>query len=199
MASDSRLEETIDKILTKTESNSLSSLKTSLDESEEILSKSKTSLEQEYDRILDEGKKESEKLEKQIVGSSDLDSRNKHLVLIQESIEKAFENAIKKIGSTERNDDYSKLISTLLDDSIKALGTSEVIVYANSKDQKLVKSALSKFPGSKLSSDKLDCLGGVEIKSKDGTTVFTNTIDARIERMKPLIRKEVASKFGKGN
>ena len=199
MASDSRLEETIDKILTKKESDSLTSLKTSLDESEEILSKSKTSLEQEYDRILDEGKKESEKLEKQIVGSSDLDSRNKHLVLIQESIEKAFENAIKKIGSTERNDDYSKLISTLLDDSIKALGTSEVIVYANSKDQKLVKSALSKFPGSKLSSDKLDCLGGVEIKSKDGTTVFTNTIDARIERMKPLIRKEVASKFGKGN
>ncbi len=199
MASNSRLEETIDKILTKTESDSLSSLKTSLDESEEILSKSKTSLEQEYDRILDEGKKESEKLEKQIVGSSDLNSRNKHLVLIQESIEKAFENAIKKIGSTERNDDYSKLISTLLDDSIKALGTSEVIVYANSKDQKLVKSALSKFPGSKLSSDKIDCLGGVEIKSKDGTTVFTNTIDAKIERMKPLIRKEVASKFGKGN
>ena len=125
-----------------------------------------------------------------------MDSRNKHLVLIQESIERAFEKAVKKISSTERNANYSKLISSLIDDSIKALGTSEVIVYANSKDQKLVKSALSKFPGSELSSDTIDCLGGVEIKSKDGTMVFTNTIDARIERMKPLIRKEVASKFG---
>ena len=27
---------------------------------------------------------------------------------------------------------------------------------------------------------------------------FDNTIDARIERLKPLIRKEIASKFGVG-
>jgi V/A-type H+-transporting ATPase subunit E len=37
------------------------------------------------------------------------------------------------------------------------------------------------------------------IKSKDGTTSFDNTLDARIERLKPLIRKEIASQFGVGN
>jgi len=28
---------------------------------------------------------------------------------------------------------------------------------------------------------------------------FDNTIDARLERLKPLIRKEIATKFGLGN
>ncbi len=58
---------------------------------------------------------------------------------------------------------------------------------------------MSKFSGAKLSSETIDCLGGVQVRSKDGTMTFTNTIDARLERMKPLIRKEIASKFDLGN
>ena len=59
MTSDPKLERTIDKILNQTEVENLSSLKKSFKESLEILSKSQTSLEQEYDRIIDEGKKEA--------------------------------------------------------------------------------------------------------------------------------------------
>ena len=86
MTSDSRLEGTIDKILNQTETEILASLKKSLDESQETLSKSQATLEQEYDRIIDEAKKESEKIEKQIVGSSDLESRNKQLLLVEDFI-----------------------------------------------------------------------------------------------------------------
>ena len=82
------------------------------------------------------------------------------------------------------------------DESTKVLGTSEVIVFTNSKDKDTVQSTLSSFPGSELSSETIDCLGGVKIQSKDGSMKFDNTIDARIERLKPLIRKEIASKFG---
>ena len=73
------------------------------------------------------------------------------------------------------------------------------MIYTNSKDQDVVKQTLSKYSGAELSSETIDCLGGVEIKSKDGSMAFNNTIDARIERLKPLIRKEIASKFGLGN
>jgi V/A-type H+-transporting ATPase subunit E len=177
----------------------LTSLKNSFDESIETLSKSQSSLEQEYDKTVDEGRKESEKIEKQIVGSSDLESRNKQLLLVEESVEKVFDKAIEKIKSTNRNDDYSKLITTLLNEATEALGTTEVMIYTNSKDQDIVKQTLSKYSGAELSSETIDCLGGVEIKSKDGSMAFNNTIDARIERLKPLIRKEIASKFGLGN
>ena len=199
MTSDPKLEKTIDKILNQSEVEILASLKTSYDESLDTLSKSQNSLEQEYDKIIDEGKKESEKIEKQIVGSSDLESRNKQLLLVEESVEKVFDKAIEKIEATSRNDNYSKLITTLLDESTEALGTTEVVVYTNSKDQDVVKSLLSKYSGSELSSETIACLGGVEVKSKDGSMTFNNTIDARLERMKPLIRKEIATKFGLGS
>ncbi len=199
MTSDSRLEKTVDKILNQTENELVTSLKNSFEESNETLSKSLTSLEQEYDRIIDEGKKESEKIEKKIIGSSDIESRNKQLLLVEESVEKVFDKAIEKISSANRNENYSKLINNLLDESTSALGTTDVIVYTNSKDKVIVEPLLSKFSGSELSSETIDCLGGIQVKSKDGSMTFNNTIDARLERMKPLIRKEIAAKFGIGN
>lgn len=199
MTSDPKLENTIDKILNQTQVENLSSLKNSFKESLETLSKSQTFLEQEYDRILDEGKKEAQKIEKQIIGGSDLESRNKQILLVEESIQKVFEKAIEKIKSTNRDTNYSKLMEFLLEESTNSLGTTDVIVYTNSKDKEIVQPLLSKFPGAEFSNDSINCLGGVEIKSKDGTMTFNNTLDARVDRMKPLIRKEIAKKFGIGH
>ena len=196
MTSDSKLESTIDKILRQTEIETLSSLKKSFEESLEILTKSQSSLEEDYDRIIDEGKKEAQKIEKQLIGSSDLESRNKEIILVEDSIKKVFEKAIEKVSSSTHNDNYPKFIESLLEESINALGTSDVIVSTNSKDKEIVQGLLSKFSGAELSSDSIDCLGGVEVKSKDGSMTFNNTIDSRIDRIKPLIRKDIATKFG---
>ncbi len=198
MASNSKLETTIDKILNQTEIEILSSLKSSLDETQETLSKSQSKLEQEYDRIVNEGKKEADKVQKQIIGSSDLESRNKQLKMVDDSVQNVFDKAIEKIKTIKRDDKYSKLINTLLEEATETLGTKDVIVYTNSADKKIVNSLLSKFPGKKLASETIECLGGIEIKSKDGSMSFNNTIDARLDRMKPLIRKEIARKFGLG-
>jgi len=199
LAPNSTLEQAIDKILKKTEKEILSDLKNSSSDSKQTLDNSLPKLEQEYDKIISDGKKEAEKIEKQIVGSSDLEVRNKQLLLLEEGVDKAFSKALDQITKTDRSGDYSNLIKTLLDESTKILGTTEVTVFTNAKDKDVVQSALSKFSGAKLSSDTIDCLGGIIIKSKDGTMTFDNTIDARIERLKPLIRKEIASTFGVGN
>lgn len=197
MGVDSALEQTIDKILHTTEEQVLSSLKDALTSSKETVTNSRSSLEAEYEKILAEGKKEAEKLEKQIVGNADLNSRNKQLLLVEESIEKVLEKAIKKIQDVDRNNEYSKLISSMLEESIKVIGTKEIIIRANSKDKSVVQALLSKFPGATLATETIECLGGVKIQSKDGTMTFDNTIDAKLERLKPLIRKDIASKFGR--
>jgi V/A-type H+-transporting ATPase subunit E len=85
----------------------------------------------------------------------------------------------------------------MLKEAIDIMGTSEIIIQTNSKDKPVVESLLSKFKGATLSSDLIDCLGGIKIQSKDKTMTFDNTIDARLERLKPLIRKDIASKFGR--
>ncbi len=199
MTSNSSLEQAIDKILKKTEKEILLDLKNSGSDSKQTLDDSLPKLEQEYDKIISDGYKEADKIEKQIIGSSDLDVRNKKLLLLEEGVDKVFSKALDQIANTDRSGDYSNLIKTLLDEATKILGTTKVTVFTNTKDKDVVKSILSKYSGAKLSSETIDCLGGIKIKSKDGTMTFDNTIDARIERFKPLIRKEIASTFGMGN
>jgi len=196
LASNSALESTIDKILKNTEKDILSNIKTALDDSQKNLDDSIPKLEGEYDKIISDGKKEADKIEKQIIGSSDLEARNKQLMALEDAVDKVFTKALDQITNNDRSPD---LIKSLLDESTKILGTTEVTVYTNSKDNSVVQSVLSEFSGAELSSNPIDCLGGIIIKSKDGAMTFDNTLDARIERLKPLIRKEIASQFGVGN
>ncbi|MGI0040670.1 MAG: V-type ATP synthase subunit E [Nitrosopumilaceae archaeon] len=197
MTSSHALEKTVDKILNQSENELLSSLNQSLTDSKNTLSNSLSLLEQEYDRILVDGKKEADKLQKQITGSAALEARNKQLLFVEESVEKVFAQAMEKLNDLVRNEDYTKLVAQLLDESVKGLGTSNVIVECNSKDKSVVQPILSKFSGATLSSNTINCLGGVIVKSKDGSMSFDNTIDARIERLKPLIRKDIAIRFGR--
>ena len=199
MGSNSALEQTIDKILTQTEKDVLSNIHSALSESNKTLDDSIPKLEREYDKIISDGKKEADKIEKQLIGSSDLEARNNKLLILEKAVDDVFTKAIEQISNTNRNDDYSKLITTLLDESTKILGTTKVVIYTNSKDKNIVQSLLSKYPGAELSPESITCLGGITVKSKDGAMKFDNTLDARIQRMKPLIRKEIATKFGVGN
>lgn len=193
------LAKSIDKILEKTEKNILVNLENSFSDAKNTLDNSIPKLEQESDKIISDGKKEASKIEKQIIGSSDLDVRNKQLLALEVAIDKVFTKALDQIANADRSADYSNLMRTLLDESTKTLGTTEVIVSTNSKDKDLIRSLLSNYPGAELSSETINCLGGVIVKSKDGAMKFDNTIDARFQRLKPLIRKQISSKFGVGN
>lgn len=199
MASNSALETTIDKILKNTEKDILSNIKSGLDDSQQNLDDAIPRLESEYDKIISDGKKEADKIEKQITGSSDIEARNKQLMLLEGAVDKVFSAALDQITNADRSGDYSNLIKTLISEATQILGTSEISISTNTKDKDVVQSTLSQFPGTELSSETIDCLGGIKAKSKDGTMTFDNTIDARIERLKPLIRKEIAAKFGVGN
>ncbi|RDJ31906.1 MAG: V-type ATP synthase subunit E [Crenarchaeota archaeon] len=199
MALASSLERTIDKILDRTENDALTGLKESLEASKKTLDDSIPKLQQEYDKIINDGKKEAEKLEKQIVGSSDLEMRNKQIVLVEEAIERAFAKATDQIKNTKRDENYTQLITKLIEESTKILGTSEITVYSNSTDKEIIQKILPKFSGAQLAPESINCLGGIKVKSKNGAMTFDNTLNARLERMKPLIRKEIATQFGLGN
>ena len=199
MSSNSGLESTIDQVLERNSSEFSHSLKNSLTDAQKTLSDSLPMLEEEYEKIISDGKKEADKIEKQIVGSADLEARNKSLLIVQESVDKVLEKAKEKISNMDRNSEYSTLITKLLTEATSALDTSDVIVFTNSKDRDVVQSAVSNISGAELSNDLIDCMGGVKVTSKDGSMSFDNTIDARIELLKPLIRKDIAAQFNLGN
>lgn len=195
MASDT-LERTIDKILDQTRKRIGSDLDGALAESSKTLDGARAGLEAEYDKIISDGRKEADKIQKQIVGSSDLEARNKQLLLVEEAVGRAFGEALGRISDMDRDDSYAELVESLVREATDTLGSTEVVVYTSEKDREVVGSVLNGFPGSQLADDIIECLGGVRIVSTDGTMTFDNTLDARISRLKPLIRKQIAAKFG---
>ena len=198
MASHSALESTIDKILSNTEQSVLENIKSGLDDSQQNLDAAVPKLESEYDKIISDGEKEADKIAKRITGSSDIEARNKQLMALEDAVNKVFSKALDQIANADRSGDYSNLIKILIEEAIQILGTSDISISTNVKDKDVVQSVLSQFSGAELSSDTFECLGGIKVKSKDGAMTFDNTLDARVERLKPLIRKEIAAKFGVG-
>ena len=174
----------------------ISVLDDTLAESQKRLDDIRVDLDAEYDKIISDGRKEAEKVEKQIIGSADLEARNQHLLVMEEAVGNVFNEVLGRIEKAPRDEEYSRLVETLLREAMNVLRLTDIVVYSNQSDRDLIKTVIEKFPDADMASESIDCLGGIQIKSRDGTMTFDNTLDARILRLKPLIRKNIAAKFG---
>jgi V/A-type H+-transporting ATPase subunit E len=195
MSSTSALERTINKVLSQKQADLIRQLDFAYEESVANLESSKTNLEAEYTSIVVGAQKQAENLRRQIVGSSRLAARNKQLVLIETAVNDAFEKAKAKLASSNKQESYKVLIITMLENSISAIGSDEVIVECNKNDLDIVKNTITDLSKNKVRvkvSDKpINVIGGIRVRSADGSMTYDNTLDSRIERLKPLIRKNI--------
>ena len=189
------LERTIDKVLSQKESALISEIDSALQNSLKNLESSKTTLQVEYDSIIESSKKQAENLKRQIIGSSTLNARNKELIIIESAIDEIFTKAKEKLAQSNNEKNYEKLLTRMIQDSVSKLG-SGILIQCNKADQKLVRKISSQESTGKnmkvsVSDDFLDIIGGIKATSADGTMTLDNTLDSNIESLKPLIRKDI--------
>ena len=200
MSSSSALEHMIDKVLVQKETELISQIDSAYQESLDNLESSRSKLEAERTRIVEAARKQSENLKRQIIGSARLASRNQELLTIENAVNKAFEEAKKKLQASRDTDSYKNLLKQMVEESISAVGGSNaVIIESNKNDAEIVRKAVSELRDTgkvqqqaEMSDQHIDVLGGIRIKSSGGTMTYDNTLDSRIERLKPLIRKNIA-------
>jgi len=193
--SSNSLERTIDKVLSQKESALISEIDSALQNSLKNLESSKSSLQVEYDNIIESSRKQAENLKRQIIGSSTLNARNKELVIIESAIDEIFIKAKEKLAKSNNEKNYEKLLTRLIQDSSAKLG-SEIIIHCNKTDLNLVKKLVSQESSNRksritISNEVVDIIGGIKAASVDGTMSLDNTLDSNIETLKPLIRKEI--------
>jgi len=193
--SSNSLERTIDKVLSQKESALISEIDSALQNSLKNLESSKSSLQVEYNNIIESSKKQAENLKRQIIGSSTLNARNKELVIIESAIDEIFDKAKEKLAKSNNEKDYEKLLTRMIQDSSTKLG-SEIVIQCNETDLNLVKKLVSQEASNKkskitVSDEVVDIIGGIRAASVDGTMSLDNTLDSNIESLKPLIRKEI--------
>ena len=197
MSSPRPLERTIDQVITKKESELLSQLNSSYLESINNLELSKSQLELEYATIISNAEKKAETFKRQVIGSSKLSSRNKELVLLEQAVNDVFAKAKEKFMLHTDESIYKNLLIKMLDESIPNIATSGIVLECLEKDTDFFKQQIEGISAKynkkiKLHSNLKNFMGGFRIKSNDGTITLNNTIDSRLERLKPLIRKNIA-------
>jgi V/A-type H+-transporting ATPase subunit E len=198
MSTSSALERTVDKVLYQKEADLITQIDSAYQEALTNIESSRSKLEAEYLRIVEGAKKQAENLKRQIVGSSRLAARNKQLLLIDTAVNNAFEKAKLELASSNKEESYRVLITKMLEDSVSAIGSDEVIIECNKNDFDLVKKAIADLSNDnntkfkvKLSEQPINAIGGIRVRSADGSITYDNTLDSRIERFKPLIRKDI--------
>lgn len=196
MSSSSPLERTIDKVLSQKESELISKLDSAYQESLRNLDSSKSKLCSEYMAILENAKKQAENLKRQIVGSSRLAARNNQLILVEESVKTVFEMVRKRLQTLHKEQAYEKLLKQALLNSLNEIGKNDLIIECNKTDYALVRKLVDSINKEKktkmvVADKNIDILGGIRAISSDGTLTYDDSIDSRIERLKPLIRKNI--------
>lgn len=205
MSSKSALERTVSKVLLQTEADLIAQIDSAYHESLTTLKSSRTKIEQDYEKVVEGARKQADNLKRQIIGSSRLAARNKQLVLIEAAVNDVFEKAKSKLSTSTKEEIYTALMSKLLEDGLSAIGKDEVVVECNKNDIELLRKLIGSTPkkGKKTKVVQLekpiDVIGGIRIRSADGSLIYDGTLDSRIERLKPLIRKSVVQMLrGKG-
>ena len=197
MNSPTPLERTIDQVITKKESEILTQLNQSYLESINNINLSKSQIEEEFGNIILNAEKKAENLKRQVIGSSKLSVRNKELVLLEQAVNDVYGKVKEKLLSSAEEPHYSNMLIKIFDESIPNIGTNDIIIECLKKDtdffKKQIESVSLKYNKKiKIQGNLKNSLGGFKIKSSDGTVSLDNTLDSRIERLKPLIRKNIA-------
>ena len=197
MNSPTPLERTIDQVITNKESEILTQLNKYYIESINNVDSSKSQIEEEYQNIIVNAEKKAESLKRQVSGSTKLSARNKELVLLEQAVKEVYGKAKEKLASYSEEPNYRNMLIKILDESIPNLGSSDIILECLKSDidlfKKQIESLSLKYNKKiKIQSNLKNSLGGFKLKSSNGSITLDNTIDSRIERLKPLIRKNIA-------
>ncbi len=199
MDTNSALERTITKVLTQAEGDMIAQLDSAYEQAVNKLQSSRGEVDSDYAKIIDVARKQAENLKRQMIGSSRLSARNRQLLAIEDAVSRAFEKARSEIDSVRNTEKYASMTKKLLQESVSAVG-GDTVVECNEKDRSLVSKLVQELEHSlkvrmSISKEPINVLGGVRVRSKDGSMVFENTLDSRIERLKPLIKKDIAKLF----
>ena len=145
-------------------------------------------------KILETGEKQAESVKRQIIGAAELDARNAQLRSLEKAVNEAFDLASKQISAVS-GASQEKALASLIQEGLDVIGPRATVSCA-AKDRKAVSVAIKKL-GTKaklsLDDEEIDSMGGVILTIPDGTIRFDNTFEARLERMRPTLRKAVAA------
>ena len=165
-----------------------------------IQAKAEKTADVEKIKILDNGKKQSDMRYQQIISEAKMNARRAELGAKEEVIEAAFNQAIGelKIKASSHDSDYEDALGKMIKEAADEIGGNDLIIQLNEADTNKLKADLSSDDSFEIEGinfkvgEPIDAIGGAILKTSNGDIEVNNTIEARLERFKSILRSEVA-------
>ena len=191
----------LDDVAKETETEIMSIINEGFEQARKIVEDSENRTKIDINNISTLQKKESEILSRQILGTAEIEKRNTVLKIIEKNINKVFITALKELNKN-KDKNYQKSLNSFLTEGVVLLDDSILYVSCNKKDRQLIKKIIPTLSKQydkeiKLNDESIDTCGGVIIRNADSSVSINNTIEERLERMKPELRTEIVRKFTK--
>lgn len=115
-------------------------------------------------------------------------------------VDEAIEQARERLVNIREDKRYPAVLHRLTLDALSDLAlsaeeTSKVRLEADPRDRERLEKNLQKIDLNLQRSYDLQCAGGLAAKSEDGRVAVINTLEARLERGQPYLRRYLAALF----
>jgi V/A-type H+-transporting ATPase subunit E len=167
----------------------------------EMVSRKMNEAQTEVVRISEQQKRQADALKKQMIGTAEMTARNQSLEIVEQNLNAAFSQALQKLESMTADSLYEQVVKSMIVEGVDEVEGKEFVVTANTRDQQVVQKVIAEVSRERgitivRSATRLNnSIGGVVIASSDGYVTFDNTFEARLERLKPTLRKRIAKLF----
>ncbi|MCL7398449.1 MAG: hypothetical protein LZ163_03915 [Thaumarchaeota archaeon] len=150
----------------------------------------------EATEIIESAKRQAELERSRILGMAEVEARNETLAVIEDYVNMTIERAMEKLRSVPALPDYKEAMRKLLLEGLNAIG-SDAKVWTNAEGMHILKELVDEISMSTglkvyVSDEPIDCIAGLKVSSLDGKVVFDNTVEGRLGRLRPLLRREIA-------
>ena len=162
-------------------------IKAAEDEAKRIIEGAREEGKKEAEKITKKGKKEAERARDRIISAAKREARMIITNAKEEVIQQCFEIIREKMASMPSKE-YKKIVEDMVKDAIKD-GGDYVLFYSRKEDKKIAEKLNIDVEG------KIDAIGGVVLKAKDGSKEIDLTFDFLLERKKEEIRIMIAEKL----
>jgi len=151
---------------------------------------------QEAEARLEDAARRLGERKEEVVLRAEAEAKAKRRAFMEGLIRDALARAQREIASAAGTEGYGRSLLRFVEEGLGYMPKDQdVLVYCNERDKRVLGGLLRKggVGGGRVrvSDDIIDCLGGVVMKSADGSTLYDSTIETRMRRLERELRFNV--------
>jgi V/A-type H+-transporting ATPase subunit E len=175
-------------------------IRQALDESLALLKKVRGEVLQEVRKKVGEGRRRAEAERLRRISAAEMKAKWARVQLLDEFVNQVFDESLNRLSELRNKGQYKAILVNLVLEGLTALNTRSAILVGSKEDAQLLGEVAEDLAGRsysvKVSNETVETVGGVKVLLEDGSITYDNTFEARLERIKPELRRRLYALVG---